>query len=82
MELDITEIGNLNEGDGDTDSYIKVVCATNMPITCVAVREELYSRYTFRAKYPGDAFCSRLTIMPNPYHDNEAVVIVHNQLDI
>lgn len=77
----LTSIGVVPTEDGGHDEYTKVETIDAKPLDLRSLAEDEHQdRRYYRCA--GQLFCDRVTVIPHPHRDNEAVLVVHHQLDI
>jgi len=80
-ETKIQHIGNTDFGIDGIDEYVLLEFAEDT--TSDAANEWLlYQVYRDTTQEAGGYFCKRVTIMPNPYHANKFVGVIHHQYDV
>jgi hypothetical protein len=84
MGFNLTQIGVLPTDDSGRDTYFTVKAlegAGEVIPTNERLRDEIASRFYYDGP-PGGMFCNTCTILSNPYHDDQGVLVVHEQYDI
>ena len=77
----IEHIGNIHFGVDGRDEY--VLLEFDEDTTSNAANDWLLSKvYRDTTQEAGGYFCKRVTIMPNPYHTNKFVGVIHHQYDV
>ena len=80
-EVKTQHIGRIHFGIDGNDEYVLLEFAEDM--TSNAANEWLLSRvYQDTTQEAGGYFCKQVTIMPNPYHANKFVGVIHHQYDV
>lgn len=82
MSLKLTEIGRIRVDGELTDQYVKVETVDGTPLDHNTLQDALTRNYCYPPLSAGGEFCVSVTIMFHPYRADEAVAIVHHQLDI
>jgi hypothetical protein len=80
-EVKTQHIGNIHFGIDGNDEYVLLEFAEDT--TSDAANEWLLQQvYRDTTQEAGGYFCKRVTIMPNPYHANKFVGVIHHQYDV
>jgi hypothetical protein len=82
MNFTYTDIGTTLEPDSDGTvlEYKRVTAEGGVDLDMDLLREDVKDFKYYRG--PGQQFCSRIAILPHPYDDGQAVVVLSHQLDI
>lgn len=79
-----TKIGTIEKGIDGGDEYLRIDLDEQDPEgwKLPEVTKYLNELYFCPSRHPGAYFCHRVTVMPNPYHDDSFVAVIHHQYDV